>query len=193
MTSSQPATAALRGRYPAGLERRWQPPGAPALQLRPLRRDDIDRERAFVEGLSAQTLYLRLQYAANHASDRDLERLLDLDYYDRFAVAAIAEEPAGDRIVGVSRYARIAGSRRAECAIVVADEWQGHGLGSELMRVLVAAALERDIDCLEGTTLAGNDRIAGWARRFGFVVRTQPNSGGLMLVQLDLRSLAPTT
>jgi hypothetical protein len=54
------------------------------------------------------------------------------------------------------------------------------------------AAAERDIDCLEGTTLAENGRIAEWARRFGFAVRTQPNSGGLMLVQLDLRNLAPT-
>ena len=193
MTSS-PATAdSLRGRYPAELERAWQPSGAPApLQLRPLRHDDLERERAFIEGLSAQTLYLRLQYAANHASERDLQRLLDLDYYDRLAIAAIAAGPDGDRIVGVSRYARIDATRRADCAIVVADAWQGRGLGSELMRSLVAAALERDVDCFEGTTLAENGRIAEWARRFGFAVRTQPNSGGLLLVQLDLRNLAPT-
>ena len=192
MTSSPATAEALRGRYPAELERVWQPSGAAALLLRPLRADDLDRERAFVEGLSAQTLYLRLQYSANSASERDLARLLDLDYYDRFAIAAIAKEADEERIVGVSRYARIDASRRAECAIVVADAWQGRGLGSELMRALVMAAAERDIDCLEGTTLAENGRIAEWARRFGLEVRTQPNSGGLVLVELDLRNLAPT-
>lgn len=192
MTSSPATPEALRGRYPAELERVWQPSGGAALLLRPLRADDLDRERAFIESLSAQTLYLRLQYSANSASERDLARLLDLDYYDRFAIAAIATAADEERIVGVSRYARIDDSRRAECAIVVADAWQGRGLGSELMRALVTAAAERDIDCLEGTTLAENGRIAEWARRFGFAVRTQPNSGGLMLVQLDLRNLAPT-
>jgi acetyltransferase len=192
VTSSPATPEALRGRYPAELERVWQPSGGAALLLRPLRADDLDRERAFIESLSAQTLYLRLQYSANSASERDLARLLDLDYYDRFAIAAIATAADEERIVGVSRYARIDASRRAECAIVVADAWQGRGLGSELMRALVMAAAERDIDCLEGTTLAENGRIAEWARRFGFAVRTQPNSGGLMLVQLDLRNLAPT-
>jgi len=182
---------ALRGRYPAELERTWQPAGAPPLLLRPLRADDLAREREFIAGLSAQTLYFRLQYSATSASERDLERLLDLDYYDRCAIAAIALESGGDHIVGVSRYARIDGSRSAECAIVVADAWQGRGLGSELMRTLAAAARARDIDCLVGTTLAENARIAGWARRFGFSVRTEPNSGGLVVVQLDITSLGP--
>ena len=111
---------------------------------------------------------------------------LDLDYYDRMAVGGVTQDPAGETLVGVSRYARIAGTRRAECAIVVADGWQGRGLGTELMRTLADAAKARAIDCLEGTTLAENARIAAWARRFGFSVRTEPNSGGLVVVKLDL-------
>ena len=55
-------------------------------------------------------------------------------YYDRLAVAGLAQEAAGETLVGVSRYARVEGTRRAECAIVVADNWQGRGLGTELMR-----------------------------------------------------------
>lgn len=175
--------------YPNELVHTWQPAGAAALLLRPLRPDDLARERSFLEGLSARTLYLRLQYYASSASDRDLERLLDLDYYDNLAVGALTNAAAGDALVGVSRYARIEGTRRAECAIVVADGWQGRGLGSELMRTLVQAARTRNIDFLEGATLAENARIASWARRFGFVARTEPNSGGMVKVILDLTGL----
>ena len=57
------------------------------------------------------------------------------------------------------------------------------------MRSLAVAARDRGITCLEGSTLAENQRIAGWARRFGFNVRTEPNSGGLVKVTLDLQSL----
>lgn len=180
------ATEAPRGRYPHELEHTWQPAGAAAVNIRALRRADLALERQFINALSRQTLYLRVQYFAATASERDLERLLDLDYYDRLAVAAFTREAAGEKIVGVSRYARIEGTRRAECAIVVADDWQGLGLGTELMRTLAVAARARDIDCLEGTTLAENARIADWARRFGFSVRTEPNSGGQVVVRMDL-------
>ena len=180
------APEALRGRYPHELERTWQPAGAPAVNIRALRHEDLALERQFISGLSPETLYLRVQYSVTAASERDLERLLDLDYYDRLAIAGFAQEAVGATIVGVSRYARIEGTRRAECAIVVADSWQGRGLGTELMRTLATAAKARAIDCLEGTTLAENARIAAWARRFGFLVRTEPNSGGLVVVKLDL-------
>jgi acetyltransferase len=182
-------SASLRGRYPAELERTWQPAGAAALSIRALRPDDLERERSFVEGLSPQTLYLRLQYSATGASDHELERLLDLDYFDRLAIGALAAGATGECIVGVSRYARIEATRRAECAIVVADGWQGLGVGSELMRSLVLAARARDIDYLEGSALAENARLASWARRCGFAVRTEPHSGGLVSVQLDLADL----
>ncbi len=195
--TSPPAPApvppeALRGRYPRELERTWQPAGAPAVTIRPLRPDDLDLERRFIASLSPQTIYQRLQYFATSASERDLARLLDLDYYDRLAVGGVTQEAAGESFVGVSRYARIPGTRRAECAIVVTDSWQGRGLGSELMRTLGIAARARDIDWLEGSTLAENARIANWGRRFGFSVHTEPNSGGLVVVRIDLREFAPS-
>ncbi|MCX7054558.1 MAG: GNAT family N-acetyltransferase [Proteobacteria bacterium] len=189
--SSAPVTPeALRGRYPDELERTWQPAGAHAVTIRALRHADLALERRFIEALSPETLYLRVQYFATTASERDLERLLDLDYYDRLAVGGITQDATGETLVGVSRYARIEGMRRAECAIVVADGWQGRGLGTELMRTLATAAQARAIDCLEGTTLAENARIAAWARRFGFSVRTEPNSGGLVVVRMDLQGPA---
>lgn len=186
-----PEHAANRGRYPAELERTWQPAGAAAVRIRPLRPDDLELERGFVAGLSPATLYLRLQYFTTQPNERDLVRLLDLDYYDRLAVAALADSQDGTAIVGVARYARLDNSRTAECAIVVADAWQGMGLGSELMRTLATAARERDIDDLVGSTLAENQRILDWARRFGFAFRTEPNSGGLLKVTLHLRDVPP--
>jgi len=159
------------------------------VQIRALRPDDLQRELQFIQGLSRETLYLRMQYFASQPTERDLARLLDLDYFDRMAIAGMVGSAEAQTFVGVSRYARIEGTTRAECAVVVADEWQGRGLGTELMRSLGLAARARGITCLEGSTLAENQRIAAWARRFGFHVRTEPNSGGLVKVTLDLQAL----
>ena len=178
------------GRYPAELERVWQPAGRPSVRIRPLRPDDFELELQFVTRLSPRTRYLRTQYSAAEPTPGDIERLLDLDYHERLAVAALVTDDGVERIVGVSRYARVGTSTHAECAVVVADDWQGCGLGSELMRSLADAASARGYTCLEGTALAENARLVTWARRFGFDVRTEPNSGGELRVTIQLQGLA---
>jgi acetyltransferase len=184
-----PAAGPLPADYPSELERVWQGDASSSITLRALRPDDLDRELDFIAGLSQETLHLRLQYATRGVSREDAARLLLLDYRDTLAVAAIVRDEAGERIIGVSRYARVPGTDQAECAIVVADQWQGRGLGTELMRSLGTAARSRGIRSLVGTSLGENRRILEWAQRFGFTARVEPNSGGLVEVTLDLRSL----
>jgi acetyltransferase len=176
-------------RYPAELERVWQAADGTAVVIRPLRPDDLERELSFIEGLSEQTLYQRLQYSSREVSREEAARLLDLDYHDSFAFGALVGTSPDPVLVGVSRYSRIDGGDRAECAIVVTDAWHGRGLGTELMRSLSQAARERGIRALMGSSLAENQRIHAWARRFGFEVRTEPNSGGQVQITVDLASL----
>jgi acetyltransferase len=184
-----PSPDTLPPGYPADLERTWLAADGTPVHLRPLRPDDLDREIRFVEGLSAETLYLRLQYSSRQVSREDAARLLDLDYRDRMAIAAVSGAPPDEILLGVSRYARIEGTDQADCAIVVTDAWHGRGLGTELMRSLAQAARRHGIHTLVGMSLGENQRIHAWARRFGFDVRTEPNSGGQVRITLDLGSL----
>jgi acetyltransferase len=154
-----------------------------------MRPDDLDRELQFIQGLSGQTLYLRLQYSSREVSRQDVARLLDLDYHDRMAIAALVGSAPDETIIGVSRYARVDDTDQAECAIVVTDAWQGRGVGSELIRSLAQAARANGIRTLVGVSLGENQRIHAWARRFGFDAQTEPNSGGDVRITLDLGSL----
>lgn len=175
--------------YPADLEHAWPLPGGPTLQFRPLRPDDLGRELDFIRGLSQESLYQRVQYSAREVSPEAAARLLATDYVNSLALAALRPAAGGDEIVGVCRYARVAGTDGAECAVVVADEWQGRGIGTELMRRLASAARARGIRYLFGLSLAENRRIAEWARVFGHPAVTEPNSGGIVKVTLDLDAL----
>lgn len=186
---SPPPPPDLPPGYPADLERTWLAADGAAVKIRPQRPDDLEREVRFIEGLSEQTLYLRLQYSSRHVNRQDIARLLDLDYRDRMAIAALTGTPPDECIVGVSRYARIDGTDQAECAIVVGDAWQGRGIGTELMRSLGLAARRNGIRTFVGSSLAENQRIHAWARRFGFDARTEPHSGGHVRITLDLGSL----
>ena len=174
--------------YPADLQRTWLASDGTSVRLRALYPGDIDRELSFANGLSGQTIQMRMQYASKGITREDAARLLTLDYVDTLAIGAFVESAGGERLVGVSRYARMPGTDRAECAIVVADDWQGRGLGTELMRSLGTAAQARGIRSLEATSLAENRRIQDWAQRFGCDVRTEPHSGGQLLVTIDVSS-----
>jgi acetyltransferase len=177
--------------YPADLERTWRAADGTAVRIRALRPDDVDLELRFIRGLSAETVRQRLHYRVTSFNREDVARLLELDYRDTLACGALVDESSGESLVGVSRYARIDGSDEAESAIVVADAWQGRGIGTELMRTLTLAARQRGIRTMIGSTLADNTRIHAWARRFGFDVRTEPNSGGDVRITVNLASTAP--
>lgn len=185
MTDPSPLPAG----YPADLERTWHAADGTQVRIRPLRPDDFDRELSFIGGLSDTTRYLRVQAATRDVSRADVARLLELDYHDQCAICALVGTPPGEEIIGVIRYARIESTDRAECAIVVADAWQGRGIGTELMRSLMLAARGRGFKSLEGSILAANERVQTWARRFGVDAHTEPHSGGEVQVSLDLASM----
>ena len=65
-----------------------------------------------------------------------------IDHRDREAIAAVE----GGEIVGLVEYARTPGSRLAELAIVVADDWQRQGLGTRLVAALACRAVEEGIE-----------------------------------------------
>ena len=140
-----PTPGPLPADYPADLERVWQPSDGTAdrpPRTAPGRSRPGDRSSS--RASPSETLHLRLQYASRGVSREEAARLLQLDYRDTLAVA----RPAGGRRRGAASSASAAtraspGSDRAECAIVVADGWQGRGLGTELMRSLGTAARAR--------------------------------------------------
>src|SRR5690349_14964491 len=94
-------------------------------------------------------------------------RLRALDAVDNGAVAAI--DPRDGSIVGVARYIRNS-TGEADIAVEVADDLQGRGIGTALVREIVSRAGQRGITALTGTTLWGNFAARVLAARIGFRV-----------------------
>lgn len=153
-----------------------------AFSIRPIRPDDLGREYVFVRGLSSDTRYNRLMYAVNEPTDALLVPLVNIDYHRHMALVALM----ADRIVGVARYAVDVLDSQHEFAVVVADEWQGHGIGTTLLVDLFGYARSRGLKRLVGTVLAGNDRMLALARRLGLKVQMHGADHSLITVSLDI-------
>ena len=128
--------------------------GTPVL-LRALEPSDGDALRAFHQGLSPQTVYYRFFCARGPLTDAEVEYFTHVDQRSRVALAAVFE----DKLVAVARYDRIPGTTDAEIACVVADDWQGRGLGTTLLARLVEVARRSGVHRFVAETLLSNTRM----------------------------------
>ena len=194
--------AGADGAAPHWLSERFTGRSGIALCIRPLGAADAASERRFIEGLSAQSLYQRLLGVVTAASDEQLERLVRPDWPHGLALAvfrcaAPGERGAGtdagvgtdapDEILGVARFAASGQPQEAEFGIVIADAWQGQGLGHALFERLVRAARAAGYRELVGTTFADNRDMVALARAHGFQVTHEEGERGQRRLTLPLQ------
>jgi acetyltransferase len=132
---------------------------------------DRDMEAEFVRSLSAQSRYYRFHSALRELTPEMLDRFVTVSYPDNMALIATVSGESGETQIGVARYAvNTPGARQAEVAVVVADEWQGYGIGTALLLELRDLAISGGIDRLTMTVLSQNRRMMGLARQLGFAI-----------------------
>ena len=125
---------------------------------------------AFVAGLSPDTKYRRFLHAVGNLSEKELTSFTDLDHRD--ADALVAVDDRGD-LIGVARYGR--GTDHpdvAEVAVTVADDWQGLGVGTTLLRRLAAAADRDGIHRFAASCFASNTEMINLFEELGTTRRT---------------------
>lgn len=154
--------------------------GIPIL-VRPIRPEDEPQMVKFHESLSEQSVRFRYFGSLSVENRTGHERLVRTCFndYDR-EIALVAETKPPDAmgdIVGVARLIKAHGRNEAEFAILVADAWQGMGLGTALMKVLVETGREEKLVRITGRILAENTTMLEMSRNVGFELTWQPDDG----------------
>lgn len=163
----------------------WRAADGTAVTIRPIRAADLALEVAFVDALSRRSLYQRLM-SARTPSLEELRRFTDVDPERELGLIATVRAEGHERQVGVVRYVRDSSPQQAEIAIVLADEWQGRGLGRRLMLALIRAARSAGVRQLAGTVLSTNEPALALARKLGFRLAADPRSATVTNLKLDL-------
>ena len=138
--------------------------------IRPIEPQDAQREQAFVRGLSPESRYFRFMNTLRELSPEMLERFTHPDAAREIALVALTADQAQQ--IGVARCAALGERDAWEFAIVIADAWQGRGLGSHLMRELIWAARAHGVPQIEGLVLAENHRMLELMHALGFEIAT---------------------
>ena len=136
--------------------------------IRPIAPDDRELLRRGFEELSERSRYMRFQSPMASLSDEQLSYLTVVDHHDHEALVAL--DPATGDGVGVARFVRVSDDV-AECAVVVADDWQGRGVATVLLDRLVDRAHEEGVERFTAIVLAETADALRLLERLGDVAR----------------------
>lgn len=153
--------------------------------IRPLRAEDRELERAFLERLSPMTRKLRF-HAEVKISDALLDRLMDVDYQQSMAFVALAHDGGELREVGISRYAASDTGGQCECALTTADDWKRRGLEQALMRRLIEVARRNGFSQMYSVDQAIDRDMRDLARELGFLAQHDPDDATRVVRRLEL-------
>ncbi len=149
--------------------------------------EDAEIEQAFVTGLSDRSRYLRFFSGLRELPPHMLDKLTNPEYPLSYAVIATHMADDCEKQIGVARYSPTAEEGVGEFAVVVADEWQGFGIGKQLMQLVIAAATVGGLHRLEGLILRENIAMLALAKILGFkIVADGSPDGSATLVAKDL-------
>ncbi len=173
--------------YPAELVEtvRWQ--GAP-LTLRPIRPEDEQQHREFIEQLEPEDIRMRVFYTRRELPRSELARLMQIDYAREMAF--IAERTRADGVretIGAVRAVADPNNLEAEFAIIVRSDVKRLGLGQLLLDKTVRYARGRGLKRLVGMVLRENNGMLELTHHFGFAVdATKPDESGVVNLVLPL-------
>jgi SAM-dependent methyltransferase/RimJ/RimL family protein N-acetyltransferase len=131
--------------------------------IRPIQSADAPLLADGFARLSAKSRQMRFLTAKKELSAAELRYFTDVDHHDHEALGALNH--ADGRGVGIARYIRSAEDpQAAEIAVTVVDEWQGRGLGTELVAQLSDRARHQGIRRFTALVAADNVAVAGLLR-----------------------------
>jgi acetyltransferase len=158
--------------YPVELESQAVLRDGSRVAIRPIRPEDAELETRFFERLSERSRYQRFMHQLPRLTPRMLARFTQLDYDRELALVALFER----EFVAVGRYAPNSDGNTAEFALVVADAWQGKGLGRLLLEKLRVEARKSGYRALYGNIMQANHGMLDLALRLGFEVHSREGS-----------------
>jgi acetyltransferase len=172
--------------YPTKYITPWQLSDGTEVLLRPIRPEDEPAEHEMLSALSKETIRTRFFSSIKEISHEWLILFCNIDYDRHMAIVAEMEENGKKSMIGVARLIMNADLTSGELAVLVHDRFQGRGLGTKFVEMLIGIARERGLEHVRADVLTENVSMLKVFRRLGFT--TQWAAGGTSEAVLKLQS-----
>jgi acetyltransferase len=172
VASKQLARLAIRP-YPTKYISQWTTKDGKNITIRPIRPEDEPLLAKFHEMLSDRTVYMRylhpMQLIERVRHER-LARICHGDYNREITLVADFTDPITSErsILAASRLSKMHGENEARFTVLVADPYQGIGLGREMLHRIIEVAKGEKLEQIQADITADNHGFQQMVQSFGF-------------------------
>jgi acyl-CoA hydrolase/GNAT superfamily N-acetyltransferase len=166
------------GEYPEELEAFKTTNSGLKIHLRPVRISDEPLLKDFFYSLSEGTMHKRFMQAQRSMPHEVLqESFVVIDYSKEMVILSILQQDQKEIITGLAQFTTNEGSHTAEVAIVIKDEYQNQGIGTELLIHLTYIAKKQGLLGFSADVLKDNRAMLHLFEKVGFDIerKTKPD------------------
>ncbi len=150
------------------------------LTVRPIRPTDEEMMSDMFYDLSDQTIISRFFSMLKSMPHKRLQEFCCINYEDDMSLVVIHGKPPKQKMVGVGSYHLNPATGRAEVAFLVADDWQGKGIGTSLMQMLVRVAKSKKIKGFTADVMRDNVAMIALMHKAGVPPKSTQVEGGYL-------------
>ncbi len=156
--------------YPKKYETVWRLRDGRPVILRPIKPEDEPLWLEMFQNFSEEAIRFRFFQIIRDTPHETRVRYTNIDYGREIAIVAELTEGGRRRILGVSRVGLEPDGKAGEIAFIVADPWQGLGLGTKMVDYAIEICRDMGLETIYAIMLPDNTRAASLMRKMGFSV-----------------------
>jgi acetyltransferase len=157
--------------YPKKYETLWRMRDGRAVLLRPIKPEDEPLWLEMFQNFSEESIRYRFFQIIKDTPHEVRVRYCNIDYDREIAIVAELNEDGRRRILGVTRVSLEPDRKAGEIAFIVADPWQGLGLGTKMVDYVIEICKDMGVETLYGIMLPDNYRAINLTRKMGFELK----------------------
>jgi acyl-CoA hydrolase/GNAT superfamily N-acetyltransferase len=169
------------GEYPEHLETYRTIKSGEEILLRPVKISDEPLLKDFFYSLSDESLQRRFMSMKKSIPHERLQEMVVIDYTQDMVILAVNIEEEIEEVVGIGQFSIDEVSHTADVAFAVRDDWQGKGIGTELMKYLTILAKKRGLLGFTADVLADNWGMLRVFNKMGFDMEKHFEAGAYEL------------
>jgi acetyltransferase len=154
--------------YPKKYETLWKLRDGRTVILRPIKPEDEPLWLEMFQKFSDSSIRYRFFHMIKDTPHEVRVRYCNIDYDREMAIVAELNENGRRKILGVVRLIVEPDGKTGEIAFIVADPWQGLGLGSKIVDYMIEICKDKKLETIYGVVLPDNYRAIDLMKRMGF-------------------------
>jgi acetyltransferase len=159
-----------KGFDPKKYETMWKLRDGRTVLLRPIKPEDELLWLEMFHNFSEESVHNRFFYLIKDTPHAVRIRYCDIDYSKEIAIVAELKEEQR-KILGVVRLMINSGKKRGEVAFIVADPWQGLGLGSAMVDYMIEICKDIGLEAIYALMLPDNHLAIKLVKKRAFTIQ----------------------